>query len=164
MALTNWNDILNKPKGIDEVPEIALTVEQLSASVLSISEDVGEIAEDVQEIALEVSNLSASTLPYSDTQSTKQKIDQVNDKLTTITPTVSSIDITSATIMDNLPLGSTELAWINYSGAPFTNVWATVRTFGTDTTKNQEFVCYNGYAFRHYENNSWAAWTKVAFS
>lgn len=55
MALTNWNDILNKPKGIDEVPEIALTVEQLSASVLSISEDVGEIA-------LDVSQLSASVL------------------------------------------------------------------------------------------------------
>ena len=55
MALTNWNDILNKPKGIDEVPEIALTVEQLSTSVLSISEDVGEIA-------LDVSQLSASVL------------------------------------------------------------------------------------------------------
>mgnify|MGYP006896836213 CR=1 FL=1 len=55
MALTNWNDILNKPNGIDEVPEIALTVEQLSASVLSISEDVGEIA-------LDVSQLSASVL------------------------------------------------------------------------------------------------------
>ena len=55
MALTNWNDILNKPNGVDEVPEIALTVEQLSASVLSISEDVGEIA-------LDVSQLSASVL------------------------------------------------------------------------------------------------------
>lgn len=66
MALTNWNDILNKPKGIDEVPEIA--------------EDVGEIAEDVQEIALEVSNLSASTLPYSSTQSTKDKIDEISNQ------------------------------------------------------------------------------------
>lgn len=79
MALTNWNDILNKPKGIDEVPEIALTVEQLSASVLSISEDVGEMAEDVQEIAIEVSQLSASTLPYSVDQSIKQKIDEVDE-------------------------------------------------------------------------------------
>ena len=77
MALTNWNDILNKPKGIDEVPEIALSVEQLSASVLSISEDVGEIAGDVQEIALEVSQLSASVLPISseDNTSTKEVID-----------------------------------------------------------------------------------------
>ena len=83
MALTNWNDILNKPKGIDEVPEIALTVEQLSASVLSISEDVGEIAGDVQEIALEISQLSASTLPYSSTQSTKQKIDELSEKAIT---------------------------------------------------------------------------------
>ena len=55
MALTSWGDILNKPNGVDEVPEIALTVEQLSASVLSISEDVGEIA-------LDVSQLSASVL------------------------------------------------------------------------------------------------------
>ena len=55
MALTSWNDILNKPKGIAEVEELALTVEQLSASVLSISEDVGEIA-------LDVSQLSASVL------------------------------------------------------------------------------------------------------
>lgn len=76
MALTNWNDILNKPKGIDEVPEIALTVKQLSASVLSISEDVEEIAGDVQEIALDISQLSASNLPYSATQSTKQAIDE----------------------------------------------------------------------------------------
>lgn len=75
MALTNWNDILNKPKGIDEVPEIALTVEQLSASVLSISEDVGEIAGDVQEIALEISQLSASILPYSSEETIKEAID-----------------------------------------------------------------------------------------
>ena len=54
MALTNWNDILNKPNGIDEVPEIALTVEQLSASVLSISEDVGEIALDVSQLSVSV--------------------------------------------------------------------------------------------------------------
>ena len=50
MALTSWNEILNKPKGVDEVPEIALTVEQLSASVT--------------EIALEVSQLSASKIPF----------------------------------------------------------------------------------------------------
>ena len=54
MALTNWNDILNKPKGIDEVPEIALTVEQLSASVLSLGEDVGEIALDVSQLSTSV--------------------------------------------------------------------------------------------------------------
>ena len=54
MALTNWNDILNKPKGIDEVPEIALTVEQLSASVLSLGEDVGEIALDVSELSTSI--------------------------------------------------------------------------------------------------------------
>ena len=54
MALTNWNDILNKPNGIDEVPEIALTVEQLSASVLSLGEDVGEIAGDVLEITQDI--------------------------------------------------------------------------------------------------------------
>ena len=55
MALTSWNDILNKPKAVADVEELALTVEQLSASVLSISEDVGELA-------LDVSQLSASVL------------------------------------------------------------------------------------------------------
>ena len=58
MALTNWNDILNKPKGIDEVPEIALTVEQLSASVLSISKDVGEIALDVSQLSVSVLSIA----------------------------------------------------------------------------------------------------------
>ena len=55
MAFTSWNDILNKPKGVDDIEEIALAVEDLSASVLSISEDVGELA-------LDVSQLSASVL------------------------------------------------------------------------------------------------------
>lgn len=55
MALTSWNDILNKPKAVADVEELALTVEQLSASVLSINEDLGEIA-------LDVSQLSASVL------------------------------------------------------------------------------------------------------
>lgn len=55
MALTNWNDILNKPKGIEAAEELELQVQQLSASVLSISEDVGEIA-------LDISQLSASVL------------------------------------------------------------------------------------------------------
>lgn len=74
MALTNWNDILNKPKGIDEVPEIALTVEQLSASVLSISEDVGEIA-------LDVSQLSASVLAIAeDVNKTDGKLEKVITK------------------------------------------------------------------------------------
>ena len=90
MALTNWGDILNKPKGIDEVPEIALTVEQLSASVLSISEDVGEIAEDVQEIALEVSQLSASTLPYGPDETIKEKFDNVVIKQTIAEETYNS--------------------------------------------------------------------------
>ena len=79
MALTSWNDILNKPKAVADVEELALTVEQLSASVLSISEDVGElelsvsdlsasvlsISEDVGELALDVSQLSASVLSIS---------------------------------------------------------------------------------------------------
>lgn len=43
MALTNWNDILNKPKGIDQIEEIALEVSELSSSVLSISEDVNKL-------------------------------------------------------------------------------------------------------------------------
>lgn len=68
MALTNWNDILNKPNGIDEVPEIALTVEQLSASVLSLGEDVGEIA-------LDVSQLSASVLTIA------EDVDKIDEKL-----------------------------------------------------------------------------------
>lgn len=55
MALTNWNDILNKPKGIDQVEEIALEVSALSSSVLTI-------AGDVQELELSVSDLSASVL------------------------------------------------------------------------------------------------------
>lgn len=81
MALTSWNDILNKPKGVDSVEELTLTVEQLSASVLSISEDLGEVAEDVQEIVLTIEQLSASNLPYSDTQSTKEAIDEPIVKL-----------------------------------------------------------------------------------
>ena len=87
MAFTSWNDILNKPKGIADVEELALTVEQLSASVLSISEDVGElelsvsdlsasvlsISEDVGELALDVSQLSASVLSIaSDVDSLKE--------------------------------------------------------------------------------------------
>lgn len=48
MALTNWNDILNKPAGIEEAA--------------SLAEDVQEISEDVGEIALDVSELSASVL------------------------------------------------------------------------------------------------------
>lgn len=50
MALTFWDDILHKPNGVDDVPEIALTVDQLSASVSSI--------------ALEISQLSASKIPF----------------------------------------------------------------------------------------------------
>ena len=61
MALTNWNDILNKPSGIEEAA--------------SLAEDVEELQGDVAEIALEISQLSASTLPYSLTKSTKQAID-----------------------------------------------------------------------------------------
>ena len=100
MALTSWNDILNKPKNIDDIDEIALEVSDLSASVLSISQDVGELAldvsdlsasvlsigGDVQELELTVSQLSASTLPYSALQSTKEKIDEVNGKVTIGTP------------------------------------------------------------------------------
>ena len=55
MALTNWNDILNKPKGIDQIEEIALEVSELSSSVLTI-------AGDVQELELSVADLSASVL------------------------------------------------------------------------------------------------------
>lgn len=91
MALTSWNDILNKPKGVDNIEELALTVEQLSSSVLSISEDVGELAldvsdlsasvlsigGDVQELDLTVSQLSASNLPYNVSQSTKQVVDNI---------------------------------------------------------------------------------------
>lgn len=85
MALTNWNDILNKPKGIDEVPEIALTVEQLSASVLSISEDVGEIA-------LDVSQLSASVLPMASNDPTtiKENINNIKISYPTLTFTVKT--------------------------------------------------------------------------
>ena len=55
MALTNWNDILNKPAAIEQVEEIALEVSQLSSSVLTI-------AGDVQELELSVADLSASVL------------------------------------------------------------------------------------------------------
>ena len=79
MGLTKWNDILNKPKGVDNIEEIMLEISDLSASVLSISEDVGEIelsisdlsasvlsiSEDVGEIALDVSQLSATVLSIS---------------------------------------------------------------------------------------------------
>ena len=68
MALTNWGDILNKPKGIDEVPEIALTVEQLSASVLSISEDVGEIALDVSQLSASVLSITEDLNEINETQ------------------------------------------------------------------------------------------------
>ena len=40
MALTNWGDILNKPKGIDQIEEIALEVSDLSASVLTVKAGV----------------------------------------------------------------------------------------------------------------------------
>ena len=63
MALTNWNDILNKPSGIKEAA--------------SLAEDVEELQGDVAEIALEISQLSASTLPYSSEDTIKEKIDDV---------------------------------------------------------------------------------------
>lgn len=104
MGLTKWSDILNKPKAIEEVDELALkvsdlsasvlsiagdvgelelSVSDLSASVLSISEDLGEVAEDVQEIAFEVSQLSASILPMSaeDPTTIKNKIDSNNHNI-----------------------------------------------------------------------------------
>lgn len=85
MALTNWNDILNKPKGIEEAAELELQVQQLSASVLSISEDVGEIA-------LDVSQLSASVLPMaSDNPTTiKENIDNIKISYPTLTFTVKT--------------------------------------------------------------------------
>ena len=74
MALTSWNDILNKPKAVADVEELALTVEQLSASVLSISEDVGELA-------LDVSQLSASVLSIAgDVSEIDGKLDKVITK------------------------------------------------------------------------------------
>ena len=66
MALTSWNDILNKPKGVDNVEELALTVEQLSASVLSISEDVGELALDVSQLSASVISITEDISEYSD--------------------------------------------------------------------------------------------------
>jgi flagellar basal body rod protein FlgF len=132
---------------------------------------------DAQPVAV-----NASNLPYSSTQSTKQKIDNVESSIPTsasnlpyssgvstqeaiynITPRTRS-DITSSSAMDALPLNSTILTWLNYSGAPYNNTWVTIRTFGTSTVKNQELVCSNGFAFRHYEAGAWNAWKKVNFS
>ena len=55
MALTFWNDLLNKPEGLEELP---LKVSDLSASVLDLAEDVGEIARDVGELAEDVGELT----------------------------------------------------------------------------------------------------------
>lgn len=57
MALTFWNDILNKPEGLEELP---LKVSDLSASVLDLAEDIGEIAESVSGIAEELDTLDDS--------------------------------------------------------------------------------------------------------
>ena len=133
MALTNWNDILNKPNGIDEVPEIALTVEQLSTSVLSISEDVGEIAGDVQEIALEVSQLSASVLPMgsSDTTTIKDNLIQKYPNLN-ITTTLGT-EINKATLYASGNIGFVTFAFECKSASQEELVvalpegWATIR-------------------------------------
>ena len=69
MALTSWNDILNKPKAVADVEELALTVEQLSASVLSISEDVGELALDVSQLSASVLSIAGEVDDLSDTGS-----------------------------------------------------------------------------------------------
>lgn len=103
MALTSWNDILNKPKAVADVEELALTVEQLSASVLSINEDLGElelsvsdlsatvlsISEDVGELALDVSQLSASVL------SINNKIENIEELSNTTFTAGSNITIGS---------------------------------------------------------------------
>lgn len=107
---------------------------------------------DAQPVAV-----NASNLPYSSTQSTKQAIDD-------ITPQIRNNNITSDAIMSALPLNSTLLAYMSYNGAPFTSQWATVRTFGNAAVINQEIVCNSGYAFRHWESNTWGAWKKVSFS
>lgn len=89
---------LDKVKG--DIHELEVDVANLSASVLTISGDVDElelsvadlsasvlaIGGEVDELELSISQLSASTLPYSGEQSTKQKIDEVNEKVTIGTP------------------------------------------------------------------------------
>ena len=110
MALTSWNDILNKPKGVDNIEEIALEVSDLSASVLSINEDIGEIqldisdlsasvlsiSEDVGEIALDVSQLSASVL------SIAGDVEDLQGSEVTITGTFAS---TAGDVTKNYPTG-----------------------------------------------------------
>ena len=77
MGLTKWNDILNKPKGIDNIEEIALDVSQLSASVLSISQDVGEIALDVSQLSASV--LSIAEMVEEETYTiTNEQEDKIN--------------------------------------------------------------------------------------
>lgn len=53
MALTSWNDILNKPAALDQVDEIALEVSQLSSSVLSINTDIENIENEEVTITTE---------------------------------------------------------------------------------------------------------------
>ena len=48
MALTNWNDILNKPNGINQIEEIALDVSHLSSSVLEIKTENGHVGTNEQ--------------------------------------------------------------------------------------------------------------------
>ena len=141
MALTNWNDILNKPKGIDEVPEITLTVEQLSASVLSLGEDVGEIAGDVQEIALEISQLSASNLPFTATQTIKQKIEENSISSST------RVDLSSYNSSNQYTFPSDGYLVYENSGATYgrgiiCNDMRVGDQFGTDVTKTSGNALY----------------------
>ena len=106
MALTNWNDILNKPKGIDQIEEIALEVSELSSSVLTI-------AGDVQDLELSVADLSASVLTIG------EKVDYLENEFITFT-----FDITIASTAE----GATNLHTIpnvpaNYTVISFTPIY-----------------------------------------
>lgn len=161
---------LDKVKG--DIHELEVDVASLSASVLTISGDVDElelsvadlsasvlaIGGEVDELELSISELSASVL------SIGGNVQEIEETVNNIKPKVRDGNITSDEIMSTLPLGTTLFAYMQYDGAPFTSQWVTVRTFGNSAIINQEIVCSSGYAFRHWESNTWGAWKKVLFS
>lgn len=106
MALTFWNDLINKPDDLEELP---LKVSDLSASVLAISEDVGEIAGDLADIAEEIENINKKFV-YSEDEQVIGTYNGENVYQKTYDVTFSSASVVSGGLkIGDLPVGLSKI-------------------------------------------------------
>ena len=127
--------------------------------------DASDIAFDPTGTTLSSTDVENAIKDLNDSENIDYNGISVKQKLTNLTPTNGG-SIGTQSALDDLAVNSIVYAFVGAAVSPFnTGNWATIQTIGqSGLIKNQSLITSQGIAYRHWENNIWSSWTKVAFS